>query len=376
MNFEEPRFSPSLCVTHECNLNCIYCYQKHKSGLVMPLDVAKRSIDWIFTHVPEPLTNIEISFIGGEPLLAFNRVKEIVEYTWNKWTSDNYIFFASTNGTVLNKEMKEWFIKNRNRFYLGVSIDGTKTTHDYNRSNSFDKIDIGFFKDNWPKQGVKMTLSEYSLSHLAEDVKYIHSLGFDVHGVNLAEGDFDWDNEKYISILIPQLNDLVEYYVDNNSVIPCQILDKHLDACEVKKKWRNKWCGIGNGTNFFDIDGRMFPCSFTTPMTFSENDIENMLKTDFTDDENFMDNDCYNNCYIYPICSNCSGANYMVNGFFNIRNKKKCKINKLIALYIADLQAKKIAMNLTTLEGDELYYTIEAIKKIRTLYLNDFIQYF
>jgi len=376
MKEKELRFSPSLCLTHDCNLHCVYCYQQHDSGRKMSLETAKRCIDWIFDNVPQKLDAVEIQFIGGEPLLEFEMIKEIIRYTDNKKPRYKYIFFATTNGTVLNAEMKQWLLEHKRHFYLGLSLDGAKDTHDHNRSNSFDLIDIDFFRNTWPDQGVKMTLTEYSLSHLARDIKYIHSLGFsDIRGVNLFEGNFNWDNEEYIKTLIPQLQELVEYYVENEYLSINQMLDKHLHICEAANKEKRKWCGIGDGTRFFDVDGTRYPCYFITPMTFSEREIQNILNTDFLNDENFLDEKCFNECYIYPLCPSCSGANYMINKTFKERNKSKCRIQKLIALFTADLWARKIRKNPEILKSNELYYTIEAIKKIKALYHKDFCRY-
>ena len=64
---KEIRFSPSLCVTHKCNLKCIYCYQNHDKDNRMSFDTACKSIDWIFSNIPENMKGVEVSFIGGEP---------------------------------------------------------------------------------------------------------------------------------------------------------------------------------------------------------------------------------------------------------------------------------------------------------------------
>lgn len=63
------RFSPSLCVTHSCNLDCIYCYQEHDGKNRMSFETACDSIDWIFANTPEDMNGVEITFIGGEPLI-------------------------------------------------------------------------------------------------------------------------------------------------------------------------------------------------------------------------------------------------------------------------------------------------------------------
>ncbi|MCM1044988.1 MAG: radical SAM protein [Candidatus Gastranaerophilales bacterium] len=372
-----PRYSPSICVTHNCNLNCVYCYQKHDASARMTFHTAKSIIDWIFEHVPDNADSVGIDFIGGEPLLEFTLLKDIYEYTSSKKRDIPYNFFATTNGTVLTDEMKSWFTAHREQFILGLSLDGASDTHNYNRSNSFDKIDTDFFLQNWPNQGVKMTLSEYSLPRLADNIKFVHSLGFKtIRGVNLAEGDFDWSDDKYIEILIPQLKELVEYYLENDNLVPNQMLNRHIRYCEAKERERRKWCGIGTGCPFFDVDGKMYPCAFITPMTFSQDEISDIISTDFSDHDAFIDEDCFNDCYIYPICPTCSGANYLKNKNFKQRDKSRCSVQKLITLFVADLQAKKIAANPKIYDDSTLYHTIEAIKKIRSLYYDEFQKYF
>jgi hypothetical protein len=113
-----------------------------------------------------------------------------------------------------------------------------------------------------------------------------------------------------------------------------------------------------------------------TPMSFPPNELRDILKTNFSDDELFIDVECFNNCYIYPICPTCASTNYIKNKSFKIRNKNKCRIQKLVSLFIADLQAKKLVKNGGLFDSNKddtkLYYTIEAIKKIKALYLDEF----
>lgn len=230
------RFIPTLCVTHNCNLKCLYCFQKHSTDK-MNFECAKKIIDWIFTHIPNNTEDIEINFIGGEPLLEFELLKNIVEYTHLKKPTEHYSFFTTTNGVLLNDKMKKWLTDHKDEFTLGLSLDGTRESHNHNRNNSFDKIDFKFFLETWPNQGVKMTLSDYSLPHLAENIKFIHSLGFkEIYGVNLFEGTFDWSSEDYIKTLVSQLKKLVAFYVENDTLIVNHMLNKQLNLCEALTK--------------------------------------------------------------------------------------------------------------------------------------------
>lgn len=370
------RFSPTICVTHNCNLNCIYCYQEHDLGKVMSFDVAKKCIDWIFNNIPEDMCGVEIGFIGGEPMLEFDLIKNIIEYTIEKNPNEPYIFYATTNGTVLTDEMKRWLIQHKEIFVLGLSLDGLPDTHNHNRSNSYDKIDIDFFVKTWPCQGIKMTLSEYSLSHLADNIKHIHSLGFcEIGGVNLFEGNFDWGDEKYIQMLIPQLEELVDFYVENDNLRLDQMMNRKIEMCEIKNRPKKKWCGIGTGAIFFDIDGEKRPCPFVTPMTFDEKELEEICTYDYTKIEDFIDDLCFENCYIYPVCPHCAGANYLTQKTYKVRDKSKCKIQKLITLYCADLQAKRIIKNPDRYDDRTKYNLINAIQNIKESYIEEFEEY-
>lgn len=372
----EKDFSPTICVTHRCNLSCIYCYQNHDEKR-MKSATARDAINWIFSHIPEGKEAVTINLIGGEPLIEFRLIQEIYEYTMIRKGNTPVRFFATTNGTVLTDEMKEWFSAHNRDFILGLSLDGNKETQDYNRSGSYDLIDYEFFRKNWPNQGIKMTLSEFSLGHLAENVEFVYGLGFKkIDGTNLAEGDFDWSQDKYIKILVPQLERLVLFYLNNPWLNMIQMFDRKLELCAVEKKEIKKNCGIGTNIVFFDTDGQRYPCSFVTPMTFSAQELYEICNTDFDNAENFIDYDCYSNCYIYPICATCAGGNYQTNKSFSKRNRSRCKINKLVALFIADLHSKRIT-KYPEFYPDEtiLYHLIESIKKIRELYLGEFKDY-
>lgn len=365
--------SATLCVTHNCNLNCIYCYQKHDYNSKMNFETAKNIIDCLFTDAEKESKNVEINFIGGEPLLEFSLIKKIVEYAFSLKTNISYKFFATTNGTLLTEEMKKWFSMNCKIISLGLSLDGDRDTQNYNRSNSFEKIDFNFFKNTWKNQSVKMTLSSYSLQNFAHDVKFIHSLGFSIMGSNLAEGDFDWGNDEYLKILAEQLKELSVFYTNNDKLILPQMFNSHLELCETKPKLRRKYCGIGEGTIFYDVDGQKYPCAYTTPMTFNESELEELKKIDYTNSENFIDDECFHECYIYPICRTCAGACFKVNKTFNKRIKSRCKLHKLMAVFAADIQANRIIKNPDNFDKNKLPGMIKAIKNIKNLYLKEFI---
>lgn len=74
-------YSPTICVTHKCNLNCVYCYQQNKDNRSMSFEIARKCVDDIFSSIPSNVKTIELSFIGGEPLLEMELIKKVYGYT-------------------------------------------------------------------------------------------------------------------------------------------------------------------------------------------------------------------------------------------------------------------------------------------------------
>ena len=148
---------------------------------------------------------VEIDFFGGEPFIEFQTIKEVCEWVWSKTWKNKYIFFATTNGVLIHGEIKEWLKLHKQQFWVSLSLDGTRNSHNINRSNSFDKIDLHFFKECWPTQTVKMTISKETVDKIYDNITYIHSLGYDITGTNFAEG-IDWENKKYVDIVSNELS--------------------------------------------------------------------------------------------------------------------------------------------------------------------------
>lgn len=278
---------------------------------------------------------------------------------------------------MLTSEDKKWFSERKDKFILGLSLDGTPNTHNYNRSNSFDRIDFSFFLSNWPNQGPKMTISKYSLKSFAEDIIYIHRLGFkEINGVNFAEGDFDWGEEETLFELAKQLFILLDYYSSDYSITLDQMFAKHIEYCAANNKREYKSCGIGVRTALYDVDGKKYPCPFVTPMTFSNEQLDKISKINFEDASVFSDTSCLDECYISPVCGTCAGANYLVNGRFDTRIKSRCDMNKLITIFIAEYHTRRIIFNEESYpDKDQMFYIIEAIKEIRKRYYSLYRKY-
>lgn len=330
------RCTCSLYMTERCNLNCVYCYEHIKSDRCLSEDIARDAIIQTFDRaVEEGMEYVEILFHGGEPFLAFERIKAICDWVWSQEWPCKYVCYATTNGTLVHGEIKKWLYDNRHRFIAGLSLDGTREMHNRNRSGSYDHIDIGFFRDTWPTQGVKMTPSPGTIDTLAEGVIHIHELGFTRNNCSFASG-VDWSRDDkgqpvdYKKILSEQFDRLARYYLEHPDVMPVDMLNIRFMAIAAgRKAMKSKLCGAGTIMRCWTPDGRCLPCHlFYESCKEGNGDIPQF---DFDNVDNLSDPRC-EGCILEPACPTCYGGNYISAGDIRIRDMHTCEIMKLRAL--------------------------------------------
>ena len=317
----------TLVLTHQCNLDCVYCYEHHKNSCTMSAELAKEIVDRELT-MNDGVEMVEFDFFGGEPLLEFETVREVVEYTTAREYDKDYIFFITTNGVLLDEEMKEWLKAHTDALQIGLTLDGTREMHNENRSGSFDDIDLAFFRDTYPEESVKMTISLGTLPRLAEGVIFCHKAGFDV-SCNLAYG-IDWESEENRAIFSEQLMKLIEFYLANPEYKPCAILDvNRIKSIAGQEDRSYRLCGAGYAMRAYDCDGTCYPCQYFLPICVGDEKAEKSLTLDFSNfslADNQVDEKC-KKCFIRNACPTCYGNNYATTGDIYKRDMRICKMN-------------------------------------------------
>lgn len=362
------RKSLMLAVTHTCNLDCVYCYEGNKTKEKMSLDIAKQMVTKYLSADHDEYDEVEIHFHGGEPFLRFTLIEELCEWTWSKSWKKPYIFFATTNGTLVHGFARTWVQDNKERFSLALSLDGTPAMHNRNRSNSYEKIEPRFFCDNWPNQPVKMTVSAETLHDMAEGIIYLHGLGFQVQ-CNLAQG-VDWTAEEYREILAEQLELLVDYYLTHPEVQPCDLLtmdfatvglltEEGIRQSGIKKETPRNWCGIGTSLVATDVDGKEYPCHLFLPISAGDKS-DSYHGIDFGDWKKLCDPRCLD-CLILPVCPTCYAMNLLRRGDPSKRDDGLCELTKLRVLACSKMQA-------TMLARSEQYHHFDGISDQQKLY--------
>ena len=125
----------ALClhVAHSCNLNCSYCFASqgkyHGDRALMSFEVGKQALDFLVAH-SGTRHNLEVDFFGGEPLMNFDVVKQLVAYARSieKEAGKNFRFTLTTNGVLIDDDVIDF--ANREMSNVVLSLDGRKEVHD------------------------------------------------------------------------------------------------------------------------------------------------------------------------------------------------------------------------------------------------------
>ncbi len=347
----------TLFLTNSCNLNCIYCYE-HKDNFVMSFHCAT---EWISKCLNNNSNNFwYICLFGGEPLLQYSLIKRICEWTWQQNWPTSYKFLIQTNGTLLNDDMKNWFSINKDKIGMCLSLDGKKETHDKNRNNSFDRIDIDFFIKNWPDMPVKMTISRYHINSIKDDIVWLQEKGFDIRGSNFAVGEGNYTDEEY-EIIEDQLKQLSDYYIANPNIKLAQILDIPLHLLSSPKDAQNRICNLGTDKLIVvNTDGTTSPCSYFSNISSRKNDINLQRQLKEIDVKKTI---CFDTCEFAPICNVCYAENYTETGDMYIPSKQRCRIMKMCIFAAMYVMANRIAN-----KKDVTYEDTLTIKSIQYYY--------
>ncbi len=254
----------SLILTRSCNLACDYCFTHGCTAGDMPWEVAQRAVDFLFNNAKDSkLRSVEISFWGGEPLLKWELLKQIVIYAKrvSNETAIPVTFGGTTNGVLLTKDKFDFLDEHKVLFM--VSFDGTPETHNTYRKfksglGSHDII-VKNLKDalqRWPQYRVRMSPFADRIDHFFDDIKYIFDLGCNyIMFSPVYESNF---TDEHWKIWEEQCYKVVDYMkVLRDAGRPVEI--EHFKSY-IKSDNSNRACGAGVFYANIDIDGAIDVC--------------------------------------------------------------------------------------------------------------------
>jgi len=318
----------ALClhVAHTCNLNCEYCFASqgkyHGERAVMDFETGKRALDFLVEN-SGIRHNLEVDFFGGEPLMNFNVVKELVAYARSieKEKGKNFRFTLTTNGILIDDDVIEF--SNREMSNVVLSLDGRKEIHDryrvdYAGKGSWDVI-VPKFQKFVRERGDGEYYMRGTFTHrnpdFVEDIRQMLDLGFtelSMEPVVCAAGDPSELTEEDLPIILDQYEKLAELMLEReNEGRPFTFYHYMVDIkggpCIYKRI-----SGCGSGTEYMAVTpwGDLYPChQFVGDEKFRLGNIWDGVTNTAVRDEFAA---C--NVYAHPECHDCWARFYCSGG--------------------------------------------------------------
>lgn len=318
----------ALClhIAHDCNLACRYCFAEegeyHGRRAIMSYEVGKKALDFLVANSGNR-TNLEVDFFGGEPLMNWEVVKQLVAYgrSLEEEHHKKFRFTITTNGVLLNDEILEFVNKEMGNMVL--SIDGRKEVHDRMRPHrggqgSYDET-VPKFKKAAESRGqmnyyVRGTYTHYN-TDFAKDVLHLADLGFkqiSVEPVVAPETEDYAIREEDLPQLLAQYDELAEEMIKrrkegNGFNFFHFMIDLEGGPCVAKRL-----SGCGSGTEYLAVTpwGDLYPChQFVGNEDFLMGNVdEGVLRTDIRDE--------FKQCNVYAKekCKDCFAKFYCSGG--------------------------------------------------------------
>lgn len=342
----------ALClhVAHTCNLNCSYCFAsqgKYQGDrAVMSFEVGKQAFDFLIAK-SGTRRNLEVDFFGGEPLMNFEVVKQLVAYARSieKQHNKNFRFTLTTNGMLLDDEINEFLNKEMSNVVL--SLDGRKKVHDkyrvdYRGLGSYDTV-VPKFQRLVEMRGGKDYYVRGTFTHdnvdFTEDILHMADLGFTELSmepvvcaaddpVALTEEDKPKIFEQYEKLAFEMLKRKKQ---GNGFTFYHYMLDLKNGPCIYKRI-----TGCGSGTEYMAVTpwGELFPChQFVGDPKYSLGNIWDGVTNKSVQDE-FRSCNAYarkecNDCWARLYCSGGCAANaYHATGSVNGVYEYGCELFK------------------------------------------------
>lgn len=349
---ERPTVVKALClhIVHDCNLACKYCFAEegeyHGDRSMMSFEVGKQALDFLVENSGNR-RNLEVDFFGGEPLMNFEVVKQLVAYGRSLEDEHNkkFRFTLTTNGVLLDDEVMEF--ANREMANVVLSIDGRKEVHDTmrptrNGKGSYDLIIDKFKKFAKLRAGksyyVRGTFTHDNLD-FSKDVLHLADEGFDQISVEPVVGP---EEERY-TIKEADLPKIMEEY----DLLAKEIIKREKEGrgftffhfmidltggpCVAKRL-----SGCGSGTEYLAVTpwGDLYPChQFVGEDDFAVGNVfdgvtRQDIVSEFKKTSVYSKEDC-RECFARFYCSGgCSANSHKLNGTINGTYDVGCRLER------------------------------------------------
>lgn len=342
----------ALClhIAHDCNLACKYCFAEegeyHGRRALMSYEVGRKALDFLIANSGNR-HNLEVDFFGGEPLMNWQVVKELVAYgrAQEKLYNKRFRFTVTTNGVLLNDEIQEFI--NQEMDNVVLSLDGRKEINDRmrpfrNGKGSYDLIVPKFQKlaesRNQQKYYIRGTFTRENLD-FAEDILHFADLGFQQMSMEPVVGD---ESDPYairredLPAIMKEYDRLAKIMVEREkSGKGFQFFHFMIDLdggpCVVKRL-----SGCGSGTEYLAVTpwGDLYPChQFVGQEEFLMGNVDDgIVKPEIADEFRSLSvysKESCKNCFAKFYCSGgCMANSYHFHGTLQDTYETGCEMER------------------------------------------------
>lgn len=342
----------ALClhIAHDCNLACTYCFAQegeyHGRRALMSFETGKKALDFLVENSGNRV-NLEVDFFGGEPLMNWQVVKDLVAYGrgLEAGCHKKFRFTLTTNGVLLNDEIMEFANKEMSNVVL--SIDGRKAVNDRMRPHrggqgSYDEIVPKFKRlaDSREQTNyyVRGTFTGNNLD-FSEDVVHLADLGFEqisVEPVVAAPEEEYALREEDLDTLLAEYDKLAAVLLERRKAgKPVNFFHFMIDLeggpCVAKRL-----SGCGSGTEYLAVTpwGDLYPChQFVGKEEFLMGNVDEGIKRTDIQDEfktcNVYAKEKCRDCFARFYCSGgCAANSYNFHGNINDAYDLGCELQR------------------------------------------------
>lgn len=347
-----PTVIKAMClhIAHDCNLACKYCFAGEGEYCgdrsLMSFEVGKQAFDFLIAN-SGTRKNLEVDFFGGEPLMNFEVVKQLVAYAreQEKIHNKNFRFTLTTNGVLLDEEVMDF--ANKEMYNVVLSLDGRKETNDRmrvsrNGKGSYDLI-LPKFKEMVKRRGdkeyyIRGTYTHYN-TDFTKDILHMADLGFTKLAMEpvVASPDAPYAlREEDLPVLFDQYEKLATEMVRREKngkgfTFFHYMIDLEGGPCIAKRI-----AGCGVGTEYVAVTpwGDLYPCH---QFVGDENYLLGNVFDGITNEEvrsrfkmcNIYTRPQCNNCFARLYCSGgCSANSYHATGSIEGIYELGCKLHR------------------------------------------------
>ena len=339
-----------LNIAHDCNLRCQYCFASTgdfgEGRKLMSYETGKKAVDFLLKNSGDRV-NLEMDFFGGEPLMNFDVVKQLVAYARSreKECGKHFRFTLTTNGVLIDDDVIDF--ANREMSNVVLSLDGRKEVHDryrvdYAGNGSWDRI-VPKFQKLVKARGNKAYYMRGTFTHanpdFLKDIQQMLDLGFtelSMEPVVCAPGDPSALTDEDRVIVMEQYEKLAELMLERRRAgkpftFYHYMIDLTGGPCIYKRI-----SGCGSGTEYMAVTpwGDLYPChQFVGDEKFRLGDVwtgvtNTEIQADFASCNVYAHPEC-RDCWARLYCSGGCAANaYHATGSVRGVYKEGCELFK------------------------------------------------